>query len=332
MARRVPLLWLLAAIVLIVPLAYGLYPVASAVDGVGTIEPLFEDLVLITSHFSGIVTRLRVGLRQDVDRGEPLFEYLPEGQWAVKARGGMTRPSGSPPAPAPLVPDWYVEGNRRHVARADAMRHWMKRASSTPRPLAWERLLQQRLNAKIDCEDQVAMEEAQAAANVRLGRADSNLVQVFDRGVGMYRDTEDGQPFPSAVGGMVYSLWITRRFQFGPAPLGEIMRPETPLEVFGLVPIPPPALRDLPGWRVSLTPPGERTPVPLPVTAIEFGRVPIDAADAKLIFPDLPVTRESIFVRVRLAEAPPRERWGAPLLITLTSPARPRVWRWLSGA
>ena len=94
---------------------------------------------------------------------------------------------------------------------------------------------------------------------------------------------------------MVYSLWITRRFQFGPAPLGEIMRPETPLEVFGLVPIPPPALRALPGWRVSLTPPGERTPVPLVVTAIEFGRVPIDAADAKLIFPDLPVTRESIF-------------------------------------
>ena len=186
----------------------------------------------------------------------------------------------------------------------------MKRVSSSPRPLAWERLLQQRLNAKIDCEDQVAMEEAQAAANVRLGRADSNLVQVFDRGVGMYRDTEDGQPFPSAVGGMVYSLWITRRFQFGPSPLGEIMRPETPLEVFGLVPIPPPALRELPGWRVSLTPPGERTPVPLAVTAIEFGRVPIDAADAKLIFPDLPVTRESIFVRLRLAEAPPRERWA----------------------
>jgi hypothetical protein len=68
------------------------------------------------------------------------------------------------------------------------------------------------------------------------------------------------------------------------------------------------------------------------VTAIEFGRVPIDAADAKLIFPDLPVTRDSIFVRLRLAEAPARERWGAPLLITLTSPARPRLWRWLGGA
>jgi hypothetical protein len=57
----------------------------------------------------------------------------------------------------------------------------------------------------------------------------------------------------------------------------------------------------------------------------------IEAADANLLFPDLSVTRESIFVRLRLAEAPPREQWGAPLLITLTSPARPRVWRWLSG-
>jgi hypothetical protein len=181
MARRASLLWLLAAIVLIVLLAYGFYPVASAVEGVGTIEPLFEDLVLVTSDFSGIVTRMRVGLRQDVDRGAPLFEYLSEGPWAVQSRGGMTRPSGSPPKPAPLLPEWYVEGNRRHVARADAMRHWMKRVSSSSRPLAWERLLQQRLNAKVDREDQVAMEEAQAAENVRLGRADSNLVQVFDR-------------------------------------------------------------------------------------------------------------------------------------------------------
>ena len=119
------------------------------------------------------------------------------------------------------------------------------------------------------------MEEAQAAENVRLGRQDSNLVQVFDRGVGMCRPTEDGQPFLSAVAGRVYSLWIMRRLQFGgPMPLGEIVRPETPLEVFGLVPIPPAALRELPGWRASLAVPGERTPAPFVVSAIEFGRVP----------------------------------------------------------
>jgi hypothetical protein len=334
MARRSPLVWLVAAIVLIVPLAYGLYPVRSAVEGVGTIEPLFEDLVLITSDVSGMVTRLRVGLYQDVDRGTPPFEYVPDGQWAVLGYGSMSRPSGSPAEPRPAEPEWYRERNQRRAVRAEALHGWTKRLySSAQRPLAWERLLEQRLTVKVHREDDVATGEARAAENVRLGRPDFNLVQVMDRGAGMYRETEDGEPFPSAVAGLVYSRWITQRSQFsGAGALGEIMRPETPLEVFGLVAIPPPALRELPGWRASLTAPGERTPVPLPVSAIEFGHVPIEARDAKIIFPNLPVTRDSIFVRLRLAEAPPRERPGAPLLITLTSPARPRVWRWLSGA
>jgi hypothetical protein len=158
------------------------------------------------------------------------------------------------------------------------------------------------------------------------------VVQVFDRGAGMYRSTEDGRPFPSAVAGVVYSLWIRQRLQFnGPRPLGEILRPETAFEVFGLVPIPPAALRELPGWRASLTSPGERAPVPLAIAAIELGRVPIDVADAKLVVPGLPVTRDSVFVRLRLAEAPPRERWGTPLLITLTSPSRLRLWLWVNG-
>jgi hypothetical protein len=332
MARR-SLLWLVAAIVLAVPLGYAAYPVHRTVEGDGTIEPLFEDLVLITPDESGVVTRMHVSLRQDVARDAPLFEYLTDG-WAVTSYGGMSRPSGSPPEPPPALPEWYREGTERRVARANALRHWTTRLHArSQRPLTWEHLLAQRLNAKISQEDNLAMAEAQAAENVRLGRQDANLVQIFDRGVGMYRSTEDGQPFRSAVAGMVYSLWITRRFQFnGPSPLGEIMRAETPHEVFGLVPIPPAALRDLSGWRVSLAPRGERASVALAVTTIELGRVPIDVADARLVVPGLPVTRDSVFVRLRLAEAPPRERLGAPLLITLTSPARPRLWLWLSGA
>jgi hypothetical protein len=114
--------------------------------------------------------------------------------------------------------------------------------------------------------------------------------------------------------------------------LGEIWRPETPLEVFGLVPIPPASLRALSGWRASIAAPGETTPTSLAVTAIEFGQIPIDATDAKVIFPDLPVTRDSIVVRLKLEEVPARERLGTSLRITLTSPARPRLWRWFSGA
>jgi len=317
-----------------VPLAYVLYPTRSVAEGVGTIEPMFEDLVLITTDFSGIVTRMRVGLHEDVDRGAPLFEYLPEGQWAVQARGSMSTPSGSPPEPAPAVPDWYRAGNERRVARADALRRWTKRLyyPSDHRPLAWERLLQERLSAKVFREDDLAMEEARAADSVRLGHQDSNLVSVFDRGMGMYRATEDGEPFPSAVAGLVYSLWIRQRSQLsGGGALGEIWRPETPLEVFGLVPIPPAAFRELPGWRASLAAPGERTPTPLVITAIEFGRVPIEAEAARIFLPNLPITHDSVFVRLKLGDAPARERVGAPLLITLTSPARPRLWLWLGG-
>ena len=326
--------WLIVAIA-VVALAYVLYPVRVVVEGAGTIEPEFEDLVLITSHFSGIVTRMRVGLHQDVESGAPLFEYVPEGQWALTVRGRMAPPSGSPPQPEPAPPEWYRTGNERKAARADALRRWTKRVVSSRdlRPLTWESLLQQRLNAKVNREDDIAMEEARAAENVRSGAQELNLVNVFDRSIGMYRTTEDGQPFPSAVAGKVYSLWMRQTTQFSPAhALGEIWRPETPLEVFGLVPTPPASLRDLPGWRASLMAPGEAVPTPLVVSTIEFGRIPIDPGDARIIFPSLPITRESVFVRLKLAQAPELERPGTALRITLTSPARPRVALWLNGA
>ena len=235
MTSRSRRFWLLATVVLIVPLAFVLYPVSRVVEGVGTIEPLFEDLILITTDVSGMVTRLRVGLHQDVEQGTPLFEYVPDGQWSVLGPVTMSRPSGSPPEPSPTEPEWYREGNRRRVARAEALRGWTKRLyAPAPRPLAWERLLEQRLGAKVHREDDVAMAEARAAENVRLGHPEFNLVHVFDRGAGMSRETDEGEPVPSAVAGRVYSLWITQRSQFsGAGPLGEIMRRETPLEVFG---------------------------------------------------------------------------------------------------
>jgi len=71
-------LWLIAVIVLAVPLALAVYPVHRSFEGVGTIEPLFEDLVLITPNESGIVTRMHVSLHQDVTRDAPL-EYLTDG-------------------------------------------------------------------------------------------------------------------------------------------------------------------------------------------------------------------------------------------------------------
>jgi hypothetical protein len=112
-------------------------------------------------------------------------------------------------------------------------------------------------------------------------------------------------------------------------PVGEILRPETPIEVFGLVPSPPAPLRDLDAWRADLVAPRDGSATNLVAKAIELGRVPLEAPDAKLLFPDLAVTHRRVFARFLLDDASVRERLGAPVLITLTSPARSHPVLWL---
>jgi multidrug efflux pump subunit AcrA (membrane-fusion protein) len=186
--------------------AYGLYPVRRVVEGMGSIEPVFEDLIVITPDRSGMVTRVRVSSGQDVDRGTSLFEYLPDGQWAVLAYGSMTQPGGAA-EPPPAEPEWVRTINQRRLARAEALRRWSARVfSHSERQLVWERLLEQRLNVRVAWEDDLALEEARAADNARLGRHEANMVRVFDHALGVYRGTEDGQPFASDIAGMVYSL------------------------------------------------------------------------------------------------------------------------------
>jgi hypothetical protein len=58
----------------------------------------------------------------------------------------------------------------------------------------------------------------------------------------------------------------------------------------------------------------------------------MDARDASTLFPDLAVTRDSVFVRFGLEGTPERDKLGKLVRITLTSPARPRLWLWLSGS
>jgi hypothetical protein len=144
-----------------------------------------------------MVTRVRVSSRQDVDRGTPLFEYLPEGHWAVLAYGSMTTPGGAA-EPPPAEPEWSRAINQQRLARAEALLHWSTRVfSHLERPLVGERLLQQRLNVRVPREDDLALAEARAAENARLGRHEANLVRVFDQALGVFRGTEDGEPFPS---------------------------------------------------------------------------------------------------------------------------------------
>ena len=253
---RSRLAWYLGAIALAAALAYALYPVRRVVEGMGSIEPVFEDLIVVTPDRSGMVTRVRVSSRQDVDRGTPLFEYLPDGQWAVQAYGSMT-PLGGAAEPPRAEPEWSRTINQRRLARAEALRRWSSRVfSHSERPLVWERLLEQRLTSRVSREDDLALEAARAAENDRLGRHEANVVRIFEQALGMYRGTEDGQPFSSDVAGLVYSLWVMQRSQFHAA-VGEIMKPGTPVEVLGLVPVSPAALREASGWTAGITAPRE---------------------------------------------------------------------------
>jgi hypothetical protein len=68
------------------------------------------------------------------------------------------------------------------------------------------------------------------------------------------------------------------------------------------------------------------------VKTVELGWIKLDAQDANILFPDLAVTRDSVFVRLGLEGTPARDTLGKLVRITLTSPARPRLWLWLSSS
>jgi hypothetical protein len=321
------LAWSIGAIALAAALAYVLYPVRIVVEGMGSVEPVFEDLVVVVPDRTGMVTRVRVSPRQDVDRGTPLFEFVPDGQWAVLA---ITSP-GADAEPATAEPEWLRAINQRRLARAEALLRWSSRVLRPgERPLVWERRLADRLSLRVAREDDLALAEARAAENARLGRHEANLVRVFDRALGMFRGTEDGEPFSSDVAGMVYSLWVMQRSQFHDG-VGEIMRPGTPMEVLGLVPAPPAAVREASGWTATVAVPGER-PESFVIRTVDLGKIKLDARAANILFPDLVVARDSVFVRLALEGPPEREKLGKRVRITLTAPARSRYWLWLSGA
>jgi hypothetical protein len=78
-------------------------------------------------------------------------------------------------------------------------------------------------------EDDLAMAEAFATENARLGPRADTVVRLSDLAANVFRAPEDGQIFSSEVAGVVYSLWVTEHQQFsGSVPVAEIMRPEDP--------------------------------------------------------------------------------------------------------
>jgi hypothetical protein len=197
-------------------------------------------------------------------------------------------------------------------------------------------------------------EQAQQRENILLGRENANKVYTYNETIGESVPTEQGIPLTSPISGSLYSLWVQPLTQiFGsPAaslpvpppgsppravlhasasfPVGEIMPPATPLEVLALVPVPPRSLHKLEEWQASLFVQGQVASSPAAVTKTEIGLVSISPADARLVVPDVPADRESVFVRLGLAQGTP-EKTGTSVKVRLVSPSRPRAWFWFDN-
>lgn len=345
---------LLALVALAVLLTWLLWPVRIILEGTGTIQPRFENLVRVTPGESGMVCRVMAERLAQVQAGEPLFEYIPAGKFSVLTYASMIPPGGAVPEPNP-PPAWYQKVERDRIARIEAANHWssrvLSRGSEAPK---WEHDLAQRLTMTVPREADLMLAQAQQSENTRLGRENANKVYTFNEALGETVATERGIPLASPTTGTVYSLWVQARMQIfgapagtlptpvpggppvialhasGSSPVAEIMPPGTPLEVLALVPVPPCSLHRQEGWQASLVREGTGVAVPAGVTKVEVGRVSLTPADAGLLVPELAAGQDSVFVRVSLLDGDP-EMMGTTVRVRLVSPSRPRAWLWLEG-
>jgi hypothetical protein len=334
--------------------AWLLWPVSVTLEGYGIVQPRLEDLVRVIPFESGMVCRVMGERLQEVSAGEPLFEYVPEGKFSVLSYSRMTLPGGGEPEPETLS-SWYQKVERERIARIEAVNRWSARAlSPAPSARKWESDLVQRLAMAVPREADLALAQAQNDENIRLGRENANKVYTFDEAIGESAPTERGIPFASPVTGLIFSIWIRPRMQIfgapitplptvvpgGPpitalstgvsSPVAEIMPQGTPLEVMALVAIPSSFRHGGEGWQASLFSEKESRAVFAGETRVEFGRVTINPVDARLVLPELLVTRESVFIRLSLLGKIPAAI-GTTVRVRLISPVRPRAWTWLGA-
>jgi hypothetical protein len=343
---------LIAVFALAVLLIWLLWPVKVILEGSGTVQPRFENLVRIIPAGSGMVCRVMVERFQEVRAGESLFEYIPEGKFSVLSYVRMTLPGGVAQEPEPL-PDWYQKVERERIDRIEAANRWSGRVlSQAKNACKWESDLASRLTIVVPREADLVRVQAQQRENVRLGRENANKVYTFNETIGESVPAEHGIPLASPITGKLFSLWVQPQTQIlgsptatlptpqpnsppmtalhasTSAPVGEIIPPGTPLEVLALVPVPTHSLQLLEDWQASLIIEGQVALFPDAVTKTEIGRVPINPADARLVLPEVPAILESVFVRLSLAENG-SEKIGTVVKVRLVSPSRPRAWFWL---
>jgi hypothetical protein len=344
---------LLVLIALAAILTWLLWPVRITLEGRGTVQPRFENLVRVSPEESGMVCRVMAEPLQEVRAGESLLEYVPAGKFSVLAYARMTPPGGAAPEPEPL-PVWYEKVKSERIARTEAANRWSSQVRSQGnKALRWEHDLAQRLSMLVSREGDLTEAQAQQRENIRLGRENANKVYVFDEVRGEMVATERGIPLLSPATGILYSLWVQPKMQTfaslhdplpvpvpgGPVmtalsvgtspPVAEIIPPGTPLEVLALLSVPPRSLQKHEGWQVRLTGGGQGIAAPAPVTRVEIGRVPLNPADAGLLVPELSSGQAGVFSRISLPENN-LQKIGTAVQVRLVSPLRPRAWFWLA--
>ena len=105
-------------------LAYVLFPVRVVIEGVGTVEPVFEELVSITSDKPGVIVRVHVSAGQTVERGTPIYDYLPSPPWSIGTSSLYATTQLKPAPGMALGPDWEWARSihQRSYERAEARR------------------------------------------------------------------------------------------------------------------------------------------------------------------------------------------------------------------
>ncbi len=321
----------LAAIVIGVAVIFLLMPIQKTVEGIGVIQPVFEQLLPLRAGVSGITTKVLVTSMQNVEPGTPLFHYQLHGQYGVLAYGEMTKPGEDLSKPH-TEPEWYQKADQKRVSRINALNSWSSRLiNASGKAAKWEHELSRRFSAIIPTSADLELRETIRLENNKIDRENSGEVQVFDQKAGKYVASLGGPVFVSPHTGTLYTLLVSKGFQVIPSQtVAEIMPYNCPLEILGLLPSGLPTglaierIDSLHADKISLA--GRDQGL-----TFQIGTVPLTAEERRQLLPHLPLadSGDAHVIRLRLREPLRMEEIGTVVRFSAVSESKPRIWFWL---
>lgn len=298
-------------------------------DGLGIVQPVFETLEPIVPQESGRTVRLLVSQGQEVDADMPVLEYVPQGAYGVNGFARFTKPGGI--VDSDPTPDFYREIREQRVQRMGAVSHWnanVHRPSDT-RPAIWEYRLAVRFNTMVGRETDVALEEAIIQENERVGHPEFTTPHVLDKERGEYQPAQSGIALRSPDRGVLYSLWATPMTQLFPrTPIAEVVRPDAPVEVLGVIPAYSDTVLTTLQQVARLTLDAGAGELANQIALFDIGRIKIAALDLRLLMPTVTTSQDSYFVRLLFNQVVPSSMLRKAVQFQLVSPRRPRIWFW----